>query len=140
MSTEKLLREITRAALDVKALDLVEIDVEGRSSVAEFIVICHGTSTAHTQGIANKIYMNVKKNQQELPLGVEGEENGEWILMDYNSVIVHVFLEEVRGEYQLEELFREPKTRENTEKPEVELTEEQIETMKAKAEFLEEIE
>jgi len=108
MDTKRLLNEIIHSASDVKALDLVEMDVEGKSSVADFIVICHGTSTAHVKGISTKIEMNLKKHKL-LPLGVEGYDTGEWILMDYNSVIVHIFLEEIRGNYQLEELYNPPR-------------------------------
>ncbi|MCP4297444.1 MAG: ribosome silencing factor [Proteobacteria bacterium] len=104
METKRLLNEIIRSAADLKALDIVDIDVEGRSSLAEFIVICHGTSTAHTKGIADRIDQNLKKNKI-LPLRTEGYEVGEWILIDYNSIIVHLFLEEVRHRYSLEEIF-----------------------------------
>lgn len=106
METTDLLLTIKDAALDIKALDLVTFDLEGKSSLTEFIVICHGTSTAHTKGIADNIGYSLKKKKQ-LPLGVEGAENGEWILMDYNAVIVHIFLEESRERYQIEELFQQ---------------------------------
>ncbi len=107
METKRLLNEIIRSATDLKALDIVDIDVEGRSSLAEFVVICHGTSTAHAKGIADRIDQNLKKNKI-LPLRTEGYEVGEWILIDYNSIIVHVFLEEVRHRYSLEEIFDPP--------------------------------
>jgi ribosome-associated protein len=107
METKRLLHEIIRSTADLKALDIVDINIEGRSSIAEFIVICHGTSTAHTKGIADKIDQNLKK-KQTLPLRTEGYEVGEWILIDYNSVIVHIFLEDVRSRYSLEELFTTP--------------------------------
>lgn len=107
METKRLLNEIIRSASDLKALEIVDIDVEGRSSLTEFIVICHGTSTAHARGIADRIDQNLKKSKV-LPLRTEGYEVGEWILIDYNAVIVHVFLEGVRERYSLEEIFEFP--------------------------------
>ena len=106
MHTTDLLHTIKNAALDIKALDLITFDLEGKSSLTEFVIICHGTSTAHTKGIADNITYTLKKKKQ-LPLGVEGAENGEWILMDYNAVIVHIFLEETRKHYQIEDLFQQ---------------------------------
>jgi len=106
METTDLLSTITEAAADIKALDMITFDLEGKSSLTEFVVICHGTSTAHTKGIADKIVYTLKRNNL-LPLGIEGAENGEWILMDYNAVIVHIFLQEMREHYQIEELFQE---------------------------------
>ncbi|MCP4753445.1 MAG: ribosome silencing factor [Proteobacteria bacterium] len=106
MDTQSILDTTIQAALDIKALGLVEINMEGKSPLTDFLVICHGTSTAHTQGIADKIASNLKK-RKVLPLGTEGDEQGEWILLDYNSVVVHIFLEEVRELYRLEELHQE---------------------------------
>ncbi|NQU66104.1 MAG: ribosome silencing factor, partial [SAR324 cluster bacterium] len=82
----------------------VIFDMEGKSSISDFVFICHGTSTAHTRGIADKISLTVKK-EGELPLGIEGLEEGQWILIDYNSVIVHIFLKDVREQYTLEEIY-----------------------------------
>ena len=106
METTDLLSTITEAAEDIKALDMVTFDLEGKSSLTDFVVICHGTSTAHTKGIADKIVYTLKRKEL-LPLGIEGVENGEWILMDYNSVIVHIFLHEMRERYQIEDLFQD---------------------------------
>jgi ribosome-associated protein len=104
MDTNSLLTAITEKANDIKALDLVVIDMDGKSAITEYLVICHGTSTAHTQGIADNISLTLKK-RDVLPLGIEGMGEGRWILMDYNSVIVHIFQEDVREEYSIEEIY-----------------------------------
>ncbi|MBU2644288.1 ribosome silencing factor [bacterium] len=105
MDTKSLLDKITQTALDIKALDLVVFDMDGKSAITDYLVICHGTSTAHTQGIADNIGLALKKEGGILPLGIEGREEGRWILIDYNAVIVHIFLEDVREQYSLEEIF-----------------------------------
>jgi len=104
MDTQTLLDLITSTAEDLKALDPVLFDMEGKSSVSDFVFICHGTSTAHTRGIADKMGLTLKK-AGELPLGIEGLEEGQWILIDYNTVIVHIFLKDVREQYSLEEIY-----------------------------------
>jgi ribosome-associated protein len=104
MDSPSTLSQISKAALDLKAQELVQIDLEGKSSLADFILICHGTSTAHAKGIADKISLNLKQ-VGILPLGIEGYESGDWILMDFNSVIIHIFLEETRALYDLEQLY-----------------------------------
>ncbi len=104
MDTNSLLTAITEKANDIKAIDIVVIDMDGKSAITEYLVICHGTSTAHTQGIADNISQTLKKNAV-LPLGIEVMGEGRWILMDYNSVIVHIFLEDVREEYSIEEIY-----------------------------------
>ena len=105
MNSKDLLKRITQAANDLKALELVEVDLIEKSTIADYLVICHGTSITHLKGISDRIEMDLKKNNI-LPLGIEGREGGEWILMDYNDVIVHLFLEEVRRQYQLEDLYQ----------------------------------
>ena len=104
MNTQILLDLISSTAEDLKAIDPVIFDLEGKSSVSDFIFICHGTSTAHTRGISDKISLTLKK-ENKLPLGIEGYEEGQWILIDYNTVIVHIFLKHVREQYSLEEIY-----------------------------------
>lgn len=105
METQQLLNLITETALDIKALELSVFDMEGKSAISDYLVICHGTSTAHTQGIADNIALTLKK-KGEMPLGIEGLNEGRWILIDYNTVIIHIFLEEVREQYNLEEIYQ----------------------------------
>ncbi len=106
MDTLSTLNHIVNAAMDLKAIDLTEIDMESKSSLCDYILICHGTSTAHAQGISDNIHQ-VLKNKNVLPIGTEGYSEGRWILMDYNAVIIHIFIEDSRGLYNLEDLYQD---------------------------------
>lgn len=105
METDQLLSKIKGIISDIKGLDIVDVDLQGRSSVSEFLVVCSGTSTAHTQGISDNIYLQLKQEGGILPLGIEGYNEGRWILMDYNAVIVHIFVENIREDYNIEKLY-----------------------------------
>lgn len=106
METKTLLEFIKNSALDTKAIDPIIIDLRQKSSYADFVFICNGTSSAHNKGIVERIRYNLKQ-KGELALGVEGENEGEWILMDYSSIVVHVFHFDVRPKYAFEELFKD---------------------------------
>ncbi len=95
-----------RLAVDFKALDLVVLDVTGLSSFSDFFVICSGKSSRQVQGIADNIQESLRKEGIR-PLGIEGHREGQWVLMDYGDVIVHVFYEPVRLLYDLESLWSE---------------------------------
>ena len=105
MDTDKLLAKIKDIISDIKGLDIIDLDLQGRSSISEFLVVCSGTSTAHTQGISDNIHLQLKKEGGILPLGIEGYNEGRWILMDYNAVIVHIFIESIREDYSIEKLY-----------------------------------
>jgi ribosome-associated protein len=115
MDTSLILRTVCQSALDLKALNLIKINLEGKSSISDFLVICHGTSSTHVKGITNNISLTMKKSDI-LPLGVEGYDAGEWILMDYDSVIVHIFREDIRERYRLENLYQYHHTQKADEK------------------------
>jgi len=99
-----LLATIRTAAEDIKAQDMVEIDVEGKTSVCDYMVIASGTSTRHVKSIADEIVRQAKQLGCQ-PLGVEGEREAEWVLVDLGDVIVHVMLPRVREFYALERLW-----------------------------------
>ncbi len=95
---------IVQAAQDTKALDIVLYDMEQRSSITDNVMICSGRSQAHVRGIAEKIETGMRQ------LGVycqsmEGYQEGSWVLLDYDIVIVHVFHPETRRFYDLESLL-----------------------------------
>lgn len=104
MQTSDLVNYVADKVDDMKARDIVILDVRGKSSVTEFMVICSGTSNRHTKSIAGYLAQEVK-NKGIQPLGIEGEASGEWVLLDLDSVVVHVMLEESRQFYQLEKLW-----------------------------------
>lgn len=94
------------ALLEKKAKELVILNVGGISSFADYFIICSGTSDRQVRAIAAAIQENLKK-AGILPLGVEGDDGGKWILLDYDDVIIHLFLESVRSFYDLERLWSE---------------------------------
>lgn len=85
---------------DILLMDLREVD----SSVTDYFVICTGTSDRHVQSLAQSVIDHLKKSN-ERPISKEGIQTGEWILLDYVTVVVHIFQEETRGFYRLEKLW-----------------------------------
>jgi ribosome-associated protein len=94
------------ASLEKKAKDLVILNVKEISAFADYFLICSGTSDRQLKAIAAAIQENLK-NAGIMPLGIEGEAAGQWILMDYDDVIIHIFIETVRTFYDLERLWSE---------------------------------
>jgi len=103
-SVEQLLQCVRNATEELKAKDVVEIDVIGKSSVADYMVIASGTSSRHVKSIADEV-VKFAKQAGNMPLGVEGEREAEWVLVDLGDVIVHVMLPRVREYYALERLW-----------------------------------
>jgi len=102
--TETLLETVREATGELKANDVVEIDVRGKSSVTDYMVIASGTSTRHVKSIADEV-MKFAKRLDVQPIGVEGEREAEWVLVDLGDVVVHVMLPRVREFYALERLW-----------------------------------
>ena len=103
-STDALLQTVRDALAELKAKDVVEIDVREKSSVTDYMVVASGTSTRHVKSIANEVVVFAKK-LDIMPLGVEGEREAEWVLVDLGDVVVHVMLPRVREFYALERLW-----------------------------------
>ncbi len=91
-------------ALDHKAEDLILLKVAELSTITDYFVICTGKSSRHVLAIADHIEMSLGK-QGVKPLGIEGRQQGHWVLLDYDDVVVHVFYEPVRRFYDLESLW-----------------------------------
>jgi len=92
------------ASLEKKAKDFILLNVKEISAFADYFIICSGTSDRQVRAIASAIQEGLKK-AGILPLGVEGEAAGKWVLLDYDDVIIHVFLDSVRSFYDLERLW-----------------------------------
>ena len=92
---EALLEQVHAALGEMKAKDAVEIDVRGKTSIADYLVVVSGTSTRHVKSVADEVVKFAKKCGV-MPLGVEGEREAEWVLVDLGDVIVHVMLPRVR--------------------------------------------
>jgi ribosome-associated protein len=110
-STAELRKAVVAALEELKAKDIREIDVRGKTSIADLLVIASGTSARHVKSIADEVVKFAKK-AGVMPLGVEGEQEAEWVLVDLGDVIVHVMLPRIREFYGLERLWtvgdREP--------------------------------
>ncbi len=91
-------------ALDHKAEDLILLKVTELSTITDYFVICTGKSSRHVLAIADHIEINLGKRGFK-PLGIEGRQQGHWVLLDYDDVVVHVFYEPVRRFYDLESLW-----------------------------------
>ncbi len=103
-SVDELLQAVRGAVGELKAKDVVEIDVRGKSSVTDYMVIASGTSSRHVKSIADEVVKFAKK-LDVMPLGVEGEREAEWVLVDLGDVVAHIMLPRVREFYALERLW-----------------------------------
>ena len=102
---QSCLQVVQDALLDVKAKDIIQFDVSTISSVSDAIVIVSGTSTRHVKALADNVAEEARKAGFR-PIGVEGERDAEWILIDLGIVVVHVMLPTTRKFYDLESLWR----------------------------------
>jgi ribosome-associated protein len=99
------IKQIAVQALeDIKGKEIVALDVAKLSDVMDTLVICTGTSSRQVKSLANNVVEEGKKAGVR-PIGVEGMEQGEWVLVDYGDLVVHVMLAEVRSFYELEKLW-----------------------------------
>lgn len=104
LSTRQKILLAVNAALEKKAKNIVILNIKNVTSFADYTVICSGTSDRQVQSIASAIEEGMKK-AGALPLGIEGEKGGRWVLMDYADIVVHVFFEPVREFYDIERLW-----------------------------------
>lgn len=99
------LKTLAMTALsDMKAENIVEVDVKGKTSVTDLMVVVSGTSSRHVKSIAGHLALESKRAGYP-PIGVEGEDTGEWVLVDLGDIVVHVMMPEVRDSYALEKLW-----------------------------------
>lgn len=103
-SSEVLLQAVIASLEDDKAEDIVQIDLRGRSDMADYMVICSGRSSRQVAAISDKLVDRLKTSFGRL-CKIEGKETGDWVLIDTADVIVHVFRPEVREFYQLEKMW-----------------------------------
>jgi len=105
-SPKTLCGVIVRSLDNHKAAEIRAIDVHGLTSLADYFVIAEGTSSTQVRALTDYVEHDLKEQGTE-PLRTEGYRNSSWILLDYGSVVVHVFLKETRDFYNLEHLWKD---------------------------------
>jgi len=104
LSTDQLCDFVVTELENQKAIDIKVLDVRGKTSITDIMIVASGTSNRHVRAIADTLVFQAKlKNEQ--PLGTEGTTDGEWALVDLNAVVVHIMQPRVREFYQLEKLW-----------------------------------
>ena len=112
-SSQSLLKEIIELAYEKKAEEIITLDLRGLSSLSDFFIICHGNSEPQVKAIVD----NIRKGTIYKPRHLEGYENKKWVLLDYFDIIVHVFDEDERKYYSIEQIWADaPKKIFNDEK------------------------
>ena len=110
ISTDDLLSSIIKGIEDVKGLDIDILDLRGiENSVCDYFVICNGNSNTQVNAIVGSVQKGVSKELKDKPWHVEGTDVGEWVLMDYVNVVVHVFQKHIREYYNIESLWGDAK-------------------------------
>ncbi len=109
MESEQFAQYIVAALDDLKAVNTVTLDVRPLTDVMDFIVITSDTSNRHVKSLASHVSVEAKK-QGMAPMGTEGEDAGEWVLVDFGDVVVHVMLPATRDFYDLARPWTVPET------------------------------
>jgi ribosome-associated protein len=105
LTFEQLKELVLKALEDFKAIDIQSIDVSDQNPLTELFVIASGNSSRHVKSMAENLVMRAKEAGCP-PLGVEGEREADWVLVDLNDVIVHLMLPQARAFYNLEKLWQ----------------------------------
>ncbi len=105
MDSVELTKLVAQEALDTKARDLKIMDLRGLVSYTDFFVLATATSTRQSQAIADRVYLKVKNQLYKLPISLEGHASGQWVLLDYGDVVMHIFLEDQRAYYGLDQMW-----------------------------------
>jgi len=105
--SQNLMQSISRAAEEMKARDIVVLDVRGQTIVADFFIVCAGTSNTHIQSIAEGVQDRLRPTGHRAK--AEGGADSFWVILDYSDVILHVFDEGTREFYDLERLWADAK-------------------------------
>lgn len=104
MQTEKMIEIVHDALEQMKAKDIVDLDVRERSSITDYMIVASGTSKRHVASIAEDVIIKAKESGL-MPLGSEGQGNTDWVLVDLGDVVVHVMMPDARAFYDLERLW-----------------------------------
>jgi ribosome-associated protein len=101
---------IIESIREKKGRNIINIDLTGlNNSICEYFIISHGDSDTQVRAIAENVEEKVKKHHRQNTFHAEGYQNAQWILLDFNTVVVHIFQERIRNYYKLEELWADGK-------------------------------
>ena len=110
-SADNLITQILLGIDQVKGVEVNLLDLRNiENTVCDYFIVCTGTSNTHVSAIVGSVQETVSKALHEKPYHTEGQDNGEWVLMDYVDVVVHVFQKQIREYYNIEELWGDAKT------------------------------
>ncbi len=110
-NADNLITTIISGIEDVKGKETTILDLrELENTVCDYFIICEGTSNTQVNAIVSSIQKKVSKTIKDKPFNIEGEDNAEWVLMDYVNVVVHVFQKHIREYYDIESLWGDAKT------------------------------
>lgn len=104
MQADELRDLVVNALEDLKGVDVKSIDVRGKTAITDFMVVATGTSDRHVKALADNV-LKESRDAGVKPIGVEGERDAAWVLLDLNDVVAHVMTAEVRDFYNLEKLW-----------------------------------
>lgn len=104
MQLESLRQIVVDALTELKAIDVVEMDVSEVTSVTDLMIVCSGRSSRHVKSIADRVVEVAKANKTQ-PLSVEGRDEGDWILVDLADIVIHIMQPTIRDFYDLEKLW-----------------------------------
>ena len=105
-NTDDLIASIISAIEDVKGKEINILDLRAiENTVCDYFIVCEGTSNTQVNAIVNSINKKVSKELKDKPWHIEGQDNAEWVLMDYVNVVVHVFQKHIRDFYDIESLW-----------------------------------
>ena len=113
LTSDVQLAEILNSLSDIKAEDIVKIDLRGKSSIGDYMVIASGRSSRQVNAIATNLVDDLKQTLH-CSARIEGKDSDDWILVDTGDIIVHIFRPEVREFYKLEKMWQTPLTSSNT--------------------------
>jgi ribosome-associated protein len=106
--SKEILNKIAQIIYDKKGENIIALDVKGISSITDFMILATANVERHAQAIARTIIDELKKINQR-PYFVEGLKDGDWVVVDYSNIMVHLFIPEYRSLYALETLFSDAK-------------------------------
>jgi len=99
-----LIEKVVELLSEKKAEDILVLDISTKVDYTDYFIICSATSTKHAQGLSDYLVEELAKEGRK-PLSIEGWDLGQWIVLDYNNFIVHIFFKPIRSVYALEELW-----------------------------------